>query len=39
MAEILNTVECDVTELKNYLQKGARNLIDVPNTRSLRAGA
>jgi len=29
MAEILNMVECDVTELKNSLQNGARNLIDV----------
>lgn len=29
MAEILNMIECDVTELKNCLQNGARNLIDV----------
>lgn len=29
MAESLNVVECDVTELKNCLQNGARNLIDV----------
>jgi len=29
MAEILNLIECDVTELKNRLQNGARNLIDV----------
>jgi len=29
MAEILNMVECDVSELKNSLQNGARNLIDV----------
>ncbi|HXG85878.1 MAG TPA: rhodanese-like domain-containing protein [Pyrinomonadaceae bacterium] len=29
MAEILNIVECDVAELKNCLQNGARNLIDV----------
>lgn len=29
MAEILNMNECDVIELKNGLQNGARNLIDV----------
>lgn len=29
MAETLNLIECDVTELKNRLQNGARNLIDV----------
>lgn len=29
MAEILNMIECDVTELKNRLQNGAGNLIDV----------
>ncbi len=29
MEENLNLTECDVTELKNHLQNGARNLIDV----------
>ena len=29
MEETLNLIECDVNELKNYLQNGARNLIDV----------
>ncbi len=29
MAENLKMIECDVTELKNRLQNGARNLIDV----------
>jgi len=29
MAETLNIIECDVTELKNCLQNGAGNLIDV----------
>lgn len=29
MAEILNMIECDAAELKNHLQDGARNLIDV----------
>lgn len=29
MEKIINLIECDVIELKSYLQNGARNLIDV----------
>jgi rhodanese-related sulfurtransferase len=38
MAENLKMIECDVTELKNCLQNGARNLIDVRDYAEFSGG-